>query len=92
MASIRGKSFQAIAYDIAEGYIAVNPIFLKPLEPEVIKELRDELMKVQAKIRGEKIKHGNAEAIRWRNMRLQKLHAATMIIQNFVRERKIRLF
>lgn len=92
MANIRGKSYKAIAYDVAEGYIAVNPIFLKPLEPEVIKELYEELVKIQAAIRAEKIKHGDIEAIRWRNMRLQRLHSASMIIKNFVRERRLRLF
>ncbi|UCG77793.1 MAG: hypothetical protein JSV21_09470 [Nitrospirota bacterium] len=92
MANIRGKSYKAIAFDIGEGYVTVNPIFLKPLEPAVIKELYEELIKVQASIRGEKIKHGDVEAIRWRNMRLQRLHSATMIIKNYVRERRLRLF
>ncbi len=92
MADIRGKSYKAIAYDVAEGYVTVNPIFLKPLEPKVIKELYEELVKILAQIRGEKIKHGDVEAIRWRNMRLQRLHSASMIIKTFVRERRLKIF
>jgi len=92
MANIRGKSYKAVAFEVAEGYTAVNPLFLKPLDAEVIKELYNELLKSQAEIRAEHIPHGDIEKIRWRNMRLQRLHSATMIIKHFARERKIQLF
>ena len=32
MISIRGKSIKAIAYDVAEGYVVVNPLFLKSID------------------------------------------------------------
>ena len=32
VSSIRGKSLKAMAYDIADGYVTVNPLFLKPLD------------------------------------------------------------
>ena len=89
MPTIRGKSLKAVAYDIAEGYAVVNPLFLKPLNVESLKGLYHEVLKVQILIRSEKFPHGDAQAIRWRNTRLQRLNSAAMIITNFARERRI---
>lgn len=89
MTSIRGKSLKAITYDISEGYVVVNPIFLKSLEDVSLKELYHELMKTQAEIRSEKFPHGDSQAIRSRNSRLQRLHQASIVIKNFARERRI---
>lgn len=92
MKTIRGKSCKAVAFDVAEGYTAVNPLFLKPLDEETIKEFYEELVKAQGAVRNELIKQGDLQAMRWRNMRLQRLHSSTMIIKNFVRERRLRIF
>lgn len=89
MPTIRGKSLRAIAYDIAEGYVVVNPLFLKPIDHESLKGLYHEIMKAQIDIRGEKFPQGDAQAIRWRNTRLQRLNSSLMIIKNFARERRI---
>ncbi len=88
MKGIRGKSIKAITWDIAEGYVTVNPIFLKPLEMEVIKELHQEIQRIQTEIRGEKFPFNDIQAIRLRNMRLQRLNSAQIIIRNFLKERK----
>ena len=92
MPTIRGKSLKAITYDIAEGYVVVNPLFLKALDDESLKGIYHEIMKTQIEIRGEKFPHGDTQAIRWRNTRLQRLHSALMIIKNFARERRIILY
>ncbi|MBM4145668.1 MAG: hypothetical protein FJ240_05255 [Nitrospira sp.] len=89
MPTIRGKSLKAIAFDIAEGYVVVNPIFLKHLDHESLKGIYQELMRAQIEIRGEKFPQGDTKAIRWRNTRLQRLNSALMILKNFARERKI---
>ncbi len=89
MPNVRGKSLKAIAHDISEGYVTVNPIFLKPFDPETLKNLYHEIMKVQAEMRGEKFPFNDIQAIRWRNMRLQRLHTASMIIKNFARDKRI---
>lgn len=89
MISIRGKSIKAIAYDVAEGYVVVNPLFLKSIDSEALKGLQQELLRVQITIRGEKFPTGDAQSIRWRNTRLQRLNSATMILKNFARERRI---
>ena len=37
MSEFRGKSVKAIVCDIADGYVSVNPIFLKGLREEGLK-------------------------------------------------------
>jgi superfamily I DNA and RNA helicase len=91
MSNFRGKSLRAIAQDISEGYVTVNPIFLKPFDDEGLKKLYQEIMKVQAEIRAEKFPYNDVQAIRWRNMRLQRLHTAAMILKNFARDRRVQL-
>jgi hypothetical protein len=91
MPTIRGKSLKAVAYDISEGYLTVNPIFLKSLDDESLKGLHNEILKAQSEIRGEKFPHNDTQSIRSRNMRLQRLHQTLIIIKNFARERKILL-
>ena len=85
---IRGKSPKAVAYDISEGYIAVNPLFLKPLGDEELKELYAEIIRAQAEVRADRFPHSDVMAIRRRNVRLSKLHSAAMIIRNFARGRR----
>ncbi|MDI6891153.1 MAG: hypothetical protein QMC83_09515 [Thermodesulfovibrionales bacterium] len=92
MSSMRGKSLRAITYDISEGYLVVNPIFLKPLDDDSLKELYHEIMRAQSEIRAEKFPYSDSQAIRRRNMRLQRLHQASIVIKNFARERKLILF
>jgi hypothetical protein len=89
MPSARGKSLKALIRDVADGYIAVNPLFLKSFEPEVLKEFYHEISKGQNDIRLERFPTNDVNAIRMRNVKLQRLYAATMIIRNFARERRI---
>ena len=89
MPTIRGKSLKAIAFDISEGYLTVNPIFLKSLNDESLKGLYNEVMKAQSEIRSEKFPHNDIQSIRSRNVRLQRLHQALIIAKNFARERKV---
>ncbi|MGW8272493.1 MAG: hypothetical protein ACWGN7_03785 [Thermodesulfovibrionales bacterium] len=91
MNTIRGKSCKAVALDVAEGYASVNPLFLKPLDHDTLKEFYGELLKAQNTIRGEKFQQGDIEAIRWRNLRLQRLYNASMVLKHFARERRIHI-
>ena len=91
MSNVMGKSLKAVSKDIADGYVTVNPLFLKPLDADTLKRLYHEIRKSQAEIRGEKFPHNDVMAIRERNMRLQRLHTATTIIKNFARDKRIQL-
>lgn len=91
MANVRGKSYKALTMDVAEGYIAVNPIFLKSFAPETLKEFYHEIDKTQKFIRSEKFPANDIEAIRTRNLKLQRLYLATVVIRTFARDRRITL-
>jgi len=91
MANMRGKSNKALTMDIAEGYVAVNPIFLKPFDSETLKEFYHEIDKSQKFLRSEKFPANDIAAIRLRNLKLQRLYLATVVIRTFARERRIML-
>jgi len=88
---IRGKSYKAIATDIAEGYVTVNPLFLKPLDADTLKQLYEEVIKLQSTVRAEKFPFSDMQAIRLRNLKLSRLQQALTVIKNFARERRILL-
>lgn len=88
---VRGKSLKALIRDVAEGYVAVNPLFLKSFEPDILRDFYHEISKVQIDIRTEKFPTRDIIAIRGRNVKLQRLYSAVMIIRNFARERRIAL-
>jgi hypothetical protein len=89
MSNVRGKSLKTIARDVSDGYTTVNPLFLKPFDAETIRELYQAIMKSQAEIRGEKFPYNDVQAIRWRNLRLQRLYLAAMIIRTYARDKRI---
>jgi hypothetical protein len=91
MPNVRGKSLKALIRDVAEGYIAVNPLFLKPFDGETLRNFYQEISRVQVEIRSEPFPTGDVNAIRARNVKLQRLYTATMIIRNYLRERRISL-
>jgi len=91
MSEFRGKSVKAIVCDIADGYVAVNPIFLKGLREEGLKTLYTQISKHSSMVRGEPFPANDTQAIRERNMRLQRLHNAVIVIRHFAKGRRIKL-
>jgi hypothetical protein len=89
--NVRGKSSKALTVDIAEGYVAVNPLFLKPFDPDSLKDFYHQIDKTQRELRAERFPTNDIQAIRMRNLKLQRLYSAQMIIRNFARERRIPL-
>ena len=87
----RGKSMRVVAVDVAEGFISVNPLFLKKFDKDMMKELFDHLNKALTGTRNEKIDLTDQAALRTRNMKLQRLHNAMIIIRNIAREKRIPL-
>mgnify|MGYP001566727634 CR=1 FL=1 len=86
---LKGKSVVAIAKDISEGFFFLNPIILKGFDDESIKELYYNITKISSEVRGEKFPNNDPEAIRRRNMRLQRLHNSAFVLRSFARERRI---
>ncbi len=85
---LKGKNLEAVARDIAEGYVFVNPIYLKKFDQETLKKLMAGLQKVMVLIRNEKFPTGDVDAIKRRNMRLSRLNNAGTVIKYFAKERK----
>lgn len=89
---IRGKSIAAVAADIADGFIYLNPLTLKNFSDDIYKDLYHQMRKLQTLIRNEKFPFHDQAEIRNRNMRLQRLHHAMVVLQNSARVKKIILY
>lgn len=87
----KGKSMRVVAVDVAEGYVSVNPLFLKKFDKDMVKDLYDHLNKALTGTRNEKIDLTNQASVRTRNMKLQRLHNAMIILRNTAREKRIPL-
>ncbi len=82
---------KAVAVDVAEGYVSINPLFLKKFDKDMVKELYEHLNKAMTGTRNEKLDIANQVAVRNRNMKLQRLHNAMIILRNVAREKRIPL-
>ncbi len=82
---------KAVAVDVAEGYVSVNPLFLKKFDKDMVKDLYENLNKVMTSTRNEKMEWSDQGALRTRNMKLQRLHNAMIILRNIAREKRIPL-
>jgi hypothetical protein len=91
VANVRGKSVKAVIRDVADGFVTVNPLFLKGFEQQTIRDLLRDITKVQTEIRSERFPTNDVNAIRARNLKLQRLYAAGMVIKNYAKERRISL-
>jgi hypothetical protein len=85
------RSLKAIAADIAEGFITVNPLYLKHYTESMCKALYEAIEQKQNVIRAEPFPTHDVLQIRKRNVRLQRLHSARMVIRNFAREKRFSL-
>jgi hypothetical protein len=86
------KNYKALANDISEGYITVNPIFLKPLDKDALIALYRAIERKQIEIRAEPFPYNDSYCIRKRNLRLQRLYNALIIIKNYSKEKNLHLF
>ncbi|HMK44300.1 MAG TPA: hypothetical protein VK445_09200 [Dissulfurispiraceae bacterium] len=85
------RNFKSIAIDIAEGMVVVNPIFLKTFKNEDIVSMYKAAERRLTEIRAEPFPYGQADPIRRRNLRIQRLHSSMVILRNLAREKKILL-
>ncbi len=86
-----GKSFKMLANDVSDGYITVNPLFLKNFNESGLKSLLKAVEQKQIELRSEPFPYNDVSKIRHRNLRLQRLHSATVILKNYAREKRILL-
>lgn len=86
---IKGKSIQAVAKDIAEGYLVLNPLILKKFDLDSYKALHFQLRKTQNEARGQHCPPHDMRGLRRRNITLQRLHQALIVLEHSAREKKI---
>lgn len=89
--SFKGKSMKAVAADVAEGLITVNPLFLKKFDKDMLKDLHEHMNKVMVLARNDKVEFKDAVALRKRNLKLQRLNNAIVVLKNIAREKKVML-
>ncbi len=89
---IRGKGVVAVVNDIADGFLYLSPILLKKYEVETFKALYQQLKKSQKDIRSEPFPAHHTDQIRKRNVRLQRLHTALVILEHFAKQKRVALF
>lgn len=89
--ALRGKSMKQVATDVVEGYVSINPIFLKKFDKDMLKELFENLSKAMTETRNLPAPHNDQLAMRNKNMKLQRLHNAIIILRNVAREKRIPL-
>lgn len=77
------------ARDIGEGFDSLTPVSLKRYTPADLKTIYTSLQQVLRDARGEAPTPGDAEAIRKKNLRLQRLNQAIVALGNYCREHRI---
>ena len=82
---------KAVANDVAEGYMSINPLVLKKFDKDMIKELFEHLNKAMGAARNIAVPLTDQIAMRNKNMKLQRLHNSIIILRNTARERRVML-
>jgi hypothetical protein len=88
---VGGKSMKAVANDVAEGYLTINPLVLKKFDKDMIKELFEYLNRAMSAARNIAVPLTDQVAMRNKNMKLQRLHNSIIILRNTAREKRIPL-
>lgn len=88
---VGGKSMKAVANDVAEGYMTINPLVLKKFDKDMIKDLFEHLNKAMGAARNLAVPLTDQIAMRNKNMKLQRIHNAIIILRNTAREKRIPL-
>lgn len=86
---VGGKSMKAVANDVGEGYMTINPLVLKKFDKDMIIDLFEHLNKAMGAARNLAVPLNDLPALRQKNMKLQRLHNAIIILRNTARERRI---
>lgn len=89
---LEGIGLKAFAIDVADGFKFINPLVLKGFELSAYKDIYKHLTKIQRDIRSEPFPTNDIPKIRRRNIRLQRLNNALMILQHSAKVKKVPFF
>lgn len=82
---------KAFARDIAEGFIDLTPIVLKKFTQAEVKTIHANLNLLLREVRGEGVPQDDIPAIRHKNLRLQRLNQALLVLYTYCKQHKIPL-
>lgn len=82
---------KAVAADVGDGYMMINPLVLKKFDKDMIKDLYEHLNKAMNAARNIAVPLNDILAMRQKNMKLQRLHNSIIILRNTARERRVML-
>ncbi|HIJ60365.1 MAG TPA: hypothetical protein HPP56_07130 [Nitrospirae bacterium] len=85
------RNIKGVVSDIAEGFITVNPLFLKTFSQEELKTLNVFINKKLKEVRTEPIVENDPLSVRKKNLRLQRLNLAITVLKNYAREKRLTL-
>ena len=81
----------AMARDIGDGFLSLSPTALKKYTPADLKVINNSLQQVLREVRGEAVSQDDQEAVRRKNLRIQRLNQAIMNLAHYCRQRRIPL-
>ncbi|MFQ5657440.1 MAG: hypothetical protein ACE5G5_07875 [Candidatus Methylomirabilales bacterium] len=79
----------SMAREIGDGFHSLNPARLKKYTPADLKVINNSLQQVLRDVRGEVAPAGDADVIRKKNLRIQRLNQAIMMLANYCRQQRI---
>jgi hypothetical protein len=88
MANYMGGSAPAMASQVAEGFILINPNTLRGYTPGDLVLLKAELEKLQREARGVAPPQDDAPAQQARNRKITRISSAIQVIQNKMSDRR----
>lgn len=80
-----------MAREIGDGFHSLTPGALKKYTPADVKIINNNLQQVLRDARAEVPPPGDADAIRRKNLRMQRLNQAIMMLANYCRQHRILL-
>ena len=89
--AILGGNPKMLARDISDGFVILNMANIRKYTNQDIHELFQNIMIVQREIRQEQVELKDVEAVKKKQMRLQRLFRAITTITTYAKPRKIPL-
>lgn len=80
-----------IAREIGDGFRSLTPVILKRYTPADLKVINTSLQQVLRETRAEVTPAEDAEAVRKKNLRLQRLNQAVLSLTNYCRQNRVAL-
>ena len=80
-----------LAQDIAEGFMSLSPVSLKPYTPTDLKIILSHLGMVQREIRQIQVAQEDVLLIKAKNTRLTRISQAEMVLRSYCKKKRIPL-